>query len=229
MAKRTYVLDTSVCLTDFNSIKSFSYHDVIIPLKVLEEIDKHKKRQDVVGNNARSVIRFLDSLREKGCLYTGVRICKGRGILSVKNCCFEDIPKSLDSNTADNQIISTAITEKKRLKNRKVIVVSRDINMRVICDSIGILSEDYVSGQIIKNINSVYTGFISHLVDDQIVDRFYNGDDIFIEKEEVSLCPNQFIMLVSNSNDKKTALARFFDHMRPLGRIPDFKNLGCAH
>ena len=76
MAKKIYVLDTSVYLTDANSINAYGNNDIVIPLKVLEEIDKHKKRQDGVGANARSIIRTLDELRGRGNLKTGVRIAK---------------------------------------------------------------------------------------------------------------------------------------------------------
>ena len=68
MAKRSYVLDTSVCLTDADCIYSYANHDILIPLKVLEEVDKHKKRQDAVGLNARRFIKSLDALRAKGSL-----------------------------------------------------------------------------------------------------------------------------------------------------------------
>ena len=84
MAKKIYVLDTSVYLTDANSIYAYGSNDIIVPLKVLEEVDNHKKRQDSVGSNARHIIRILDSLREKGSLYKGIRIGKGKGILSAK-------------------------------------------------------------------------------------------------------------------------------------------------
>ena len=83
MAKKVYVLDTSVYLTDFNAIKSYGNNDILIPLKVLDEIDNHKQRQDGVGVNARGFIRLLDSLREKGSLIKGVRIGKGKGLISV--------------------------------------------------------------------------------------------------------------------------------------------------
>ena len=68
MAKKTYVLDTSACLTDADCIYNFANNDIVIPLKVLEELDKHKKRQDSVGLNARKIIRFFDDLRTKGSL-----------------------------------------------------------------------------------------------------------------------------------------------------------------
>ena len=81
MAKKNYVLDTSVYLTDADAIFKFGNHDIFVPLKVLEEIDKHKKRQDSVGINARKIIRNFDELRAKGSLMKGVRIGKGLGIL----------------------------------------------------------------------------------------------------------------------------------------------------
>ena len=80
MSKINYVLDTSVYLTDADSIFNFGDHDIYIPLKVLEEIDKHKKRQDSVGYNARKIIKIMDEFRAKGCLSNGVRIGKGKGI-----------------------------------------------------------------------------------------------------------------------------------------------------
>ena len=83
MAKKNYVLDTSVYLTDAAAIYKFDNHDIFVPLKVLEEVDKHKKRQDAVGINARQIIRTLDELRERGDLNKGVRIGKGKGILKV--------------------------------------------------------------------------------------------------------------------------------------------------
>ena len=72
--KKTYVLDTNVLLTNSRSLYAYANNDMVVPLKVLEEIDTHKKRQDGVGLNARMSIRVLDSLREKGNLYKGVRI-----------------------------------------------------------------------------------------------------------------------------------------------------------
>ncbi len=78
MAKKTYVLDTSVYLTDSKAINCYGYNDIVIPLKVLEEIDKHKKRQDTVGINARNVIRTLDTLRERGSLKKRSETGKGQ-------------------------------------------------------------------------------------------------------------------------------------------------------
>ena len=223
MAKKTYVLDTSVYLTDANAIHSFSNNDIVIPLKVLEEIDKHKTRQDGVGAQARSIIRIFDGLREKGSLYKGVRLGKGKGIISCKPYDPTDIPESFDKNSPDNQIIGVALTERKLNPKRKVIVVSRDINMRVKCDALGIPAEEYVAGKVVGNTTDLYTGFTKYLVDDQVIDQFYEGKDVFVDRDDIKLFPNQFVMLVSNANEKKTALSRFKCYSKALFRVFDGK------
>ena len=226
MAKKIYVLDTSVCLTDATCLTSFANNDIVLPLKVLEEIDNHKKRQDSVGANARKIIRKLDGLREKGSLYKGIRLHKGKGIIYVKLCEKQKLPENLDTSIPDNEIIGVALNQKSQNPKRKVIVVTRDINMRVKCDSLGLITEDFQTNQIVKNTNHIYTGFVEHLVDEPVIDRFYNDEDIFIEKEELRLFPNQFLMLVSNQNEKKTALARFFSYSLPLKKINGDYNKG---
>tara|TARA_Y100000593_G_scaffold8428_1_gene15532 strand:- start:2128 stop:3441 length:1314 start_codon:yes stop_codon:yes gene_type:complete len=219
MAKKTYVFDTSVCLTDYNSIRSFDNNDVVIPLKVLDEIDGNKKRQDGAGTNARRIIKLLDSFRSKGSLQKGVRIEKGKGIIFVRNYDPSILPSDLDLACPDNQIVATAFTEQHNNPKRKVIVVSRDINMRVKCDALGLLSEDYNESQVVGRAEDVYKGFTKYLVDDQIIDQFYVDENIYVDEEEIRLYANQFVMLVSNSNEKKTALARFVNYQQPLSRI----------
>ena len=224
MAKKNYVLDTSVCLTDAEVIYKFENHDIFIPLKVLEEIDGHKKRQDSVGSNARKFIRTLDELRAKANLEKGVRIGKGFGILKVisysilKEVIF---PPDLDMRHADHTIIATAKAVQMNPENRKTILVSRDINMRVICDSIGIAAEDYVSEKAIASFEELYNGFIIQSFDDEVIDRFYSGEDIIMREDETEteMFPNQYVMMVSNANDKKSALAKFKNHHEPLQNV----------
>lgn len=220
MAKKTYVLDTSVYLTDASCVKAFKNNDIVIPLKVLEEIDKHKKRQDSVGSQARAIIRKLDEFRSKGSLSKGVRIEKGLGMIKVSSYNPLCLPDDLDLEDSDNQIIATALSEQDvAASSRKVVVVSRDINMRVKCDALGLMTEDYQAEQVVENSEGLYTGRAEILVDEQQIDKFYNGEEIWIDSEEHKLYPNQFVMLISNSNEKKTALARFLDYSRPLKKI----------
>ena len=217
MAKKIYVLDTNVYLTDAESILSFGNNDILIPLKVLDEIDKHKKRQDTVGVQARSTIRNLDNLRSKGSLFKGVRIDKGKGILKIKGYNPLCLPDDLDLEDSDNQIIATALSEMEENPNRKVIVVSRDINMRVKCDALRVMTEDYQVEQVVARSDDLYSGTTDLLVDEQMIDDFYEGKEVFLDHSE--LFPNQFIMLVSNSNPKKAALTRYFDSHTPLKKV----------
>jgi PhoH-like ATPase len=232
MAKKNYVLDTSVYLTDADALFKFDNHDIYIPLKVLEEIDKHKKRQDSVGINARKIIRTLDELRAKGNLQKGVRLGKGKGVLkAVSYEVLKDVifPSDLDLSIPDHMIIATAMAVRQE-STRRTCVVSRDINMRVICDSIGMPSEDYTTERVVHSSDELYSGLAIHLVDDQVIDRFYDDEDIYIEEDEVEgeWHPNQYVLMVSNANEKKTCLGRFYTHFQPIkkivhSKIPDWK------
>jgi len=222
--KKTYILDTNVFLTNANSIFEFRNNDIVVPLKVLDEIDKHKKRHDGVGLNARTIIRILDELRAKGNLHKGVRLGRRKGILSVRGYDVEDLPVGCDIDSADNEILTTALTEMKKDQKRKVILVTRDINMRVKCDSLEIMTEDYATNKVVTDEKYLFTGFKKHLVDDQLVDQFYSGEEIFFDKDDGKFFPNQFIMLVSNSNEKKTALAKFINYDSKLEKIIESKD-----
>ena len=218
MAKKNYVIDTSVFLSDADALFSFGNNDVFIPLKVLEEVDKHKKRQDSVGFHARKIIKHLDGLREKGSLVKGIRPEQGKGIIKVCDHDFEGISKnSLDLAIPDHIILSAALKVQLEWPKRKTIVVSRDINMRVIANSIGLESEDYETIQAVDDADKLYDGFEEILVDDQIIDHFYAGEEIILDEEQgVQLYPNQFLMLQSSANPKKTALCRFNASHLPL-------------
>ena len=214
-------MDTNVLLTDSNAISNFENADIAIPLKVLDEIDKHKKRQDSVGMHARSIIRKLDELREKGNLFEGIDVDAGK--LYVKGYDPFKLPDDLDIENPDNQIIATALSLKAEDKNNNVVLISRDINMRVKCDALGIECEDYSNDQVVEDIEGLYTGLQEILVDDQIVDSVYKEEGVFLDPDEFSLEPNQFVMLISNSNDKKSALVRFTNYETRVQKVDSFK------
>jgi PhoH-like ATPase len=102
--------------------------------------------------------------------------------------------------------------------------------MRVICDSIGMPAEDYTTERVVHSSDELYSGLATHLVDDQVIDRFYEDEDILIGEDEVEgeWHPNQYVLMVSNANEKKTCLGRFYTHFQPLkkivhSKIPDWK------
>ena len=108
---------------------------------------------------------------------------------------------------------------------RKVILVTRDINMRVKCDSLEIMTEDYAPNKVVDDEKHLFTGLKKHLVDDQLIDQFYSGEEIYFEKDDGVFFPNQFLMLVSNSNEKKSALARFVNHDSKLEKVVEPKDV----
>jgi len=229
MAKKFYVLDTNVYLTDSSSVYSYGNNDIILPLIVLEELDKLKKRPNGVGINARSIIRTLDKLREKGQFQRGIRIRKGAGLIFTVAPDLKELPVGYDAEVPDHQIIATALTVQREHPNKKVVVVSNDINLRIKCDAIGVAAEAYATENVIEKGNDLYNGFTKVLVDDQIIDRFYAGEEIILNEvweKPVEVFCNQFIMLVSSSNEKKTAITRYMDHLRPLKKIPEYKDGG---
>jgi len=218
MAKKNYVIDTSVFLSDADALFSFENNDVFVPLKVLEEIDRHKKRQDSVGFNARKIIKHFDCLRENGSLVKGIRPEQGKGIIKICDHDFVNTKQtSLDTNVPDHIILSSALSVQNSWPKRKTVVVSRDINMRVIANSLGLAAEDYETTQAVEDADKLYDGFEEILVDDQIIDHFYAGEEIILDEEQgVHLYPNQFLMLQSSGNPKKTALCRFNASHLPL-------------
>jgi len=217
--KKIYVLDTSVYLTNADCIYAFKNNDIHVPLKVFEEIDKHKKRQDAVGAQARKIIRLWDELRSAGSLAKGVRIRRGQGIIksiSAAGITSDDLPRDLDTKIPDHLIIATAL-KAQRESARKVILVSRDINMRVIADAVGLTSEDFQNNQVVDNSENIFEGCAMVLVDDQIIDRFYEKQNVYLEDR--GLVPNQYVMMVSSSNEKKTALGRYINHVDPIRQL----------
>ena len=144
--RKNLVLDTSVLLYDKESIHSFPGNDVIIPITVLDELDRFKDKSGILGESARYVNRFLDFLRSKGRLDQGVLIEEEDQTIRVTT--LEPKNQYLNPDSGDNKIISTALEIKNEFPEVVVKVVTKDINMRVKCDALGICAEDYYKDHI---------------------------------------------------------------------------------
>ena len=180
--KKLFVIDTSVLLYDKECIKNLSGNDIIIPLIVLEEIDKFKTREGILGENARHINRFLDSLRDEGSLHTGIYLKELDTNIRVETeCCWESI-ESLDKNDNDSIIIATAIYSNNSLSEKysKVILVTKDINLRVKCDSIGIFADDYYADYKFIEREKVFSDAVSIEVSVGTINRLYNDKQVTI-------------------------------------------------
>lgn len=227
MAKKNLIIDTNVFLSDSECFEKFDNNDLFIPIKVLEELDKHKTRQDSVGFHARQSIKYFDSLRSSGSLSKGVRLGKGLGILKVlkvEELAIDELPLGLSHKSSDHLILAGALAVKAAFPKRKCIVVSQDINMRVVADALGLLSEDYISSQVVSSRDVIYEGFVKFLVNDDDIDEFYEGRPVYLYEEDaeeqgLTLHHNEFVMLVSVENEKKTAISRFVDWNSPVAHL----------
>ena len=150
MAKKTFVLDTNVILHDYNCLNNFEENDLVIPITVIEELDKFKKGNDQINYNARSFVRELDKLSAgKNIFDKGVSLGtkKGRLTVSVQPEMAEEIKKVLSPDKPDHRILAVAYSLSKNIKN-PVILVSKDINLRMKARSFGLLSEDYETDKV---------------------------------------------------------------------------------
>ena len=217
--KKTYVLDTNVLLSDPNSLSAFDDNDVIVPMAVLEELDRQKSRQDEVGRNARQVSRTLDDMRSSGSLITGVKLKSGGmlKVVTIDPSCTHELPIELEAQKVDNMIIALMLklTEKsKNLDVKPCILVSKDINVRIKCDSLGIKCEDYLKMRVASDPQKFYRGVEVIDVSDETIDEFYKTrridvvDSMFHGKK---LYPNQIVVIKrqsTNNESSQSAIAK---------------------
>ncbi|MDD3744741.1 MAG: PhoH family protein [Lentimicrobiaceae bacterium] len=174
--KKIFVLDTSVILYNHNSINSFDDNDVAIPITVLEELDNFKKGNDNKNFEAREFIRILDSLSHNATLTDWIPLVKSRGghFKVVMNEQSErDARLIFDDNKPDHRILNAALSLVKEFPHRKVVLVSKDINLRLKAKSLDLTAEDFLTGKI-KDVEGLYTG-ISTLneLSSQTIDKLY--------------------------------------------------------
>ncbi|WP_214710551.1 MULTISPECIES: PhoH family protein [unclassified Exiguobacterium] len=216
--KKTYVLDTNVLLHDPLSLFQFDEHDVVIPAIVLEELDGKKRNMDEVGRNARETARVLDQLRTTGKLHDGVPLENG-GHLFVEIGHEHTVDFPFDVMTNDNRILTVALGLVKQYEHdrtRKVVVVSKDILVRVKADAIGIEAEDYLTDHIVDTTN-LYAGYREIEVDQAVIDEFYKVRQLPLSAlTKNQLYPNSFVVLKSNVS--KASAVAVVDALQPILR-----------
>lgn len=191
---KIFLIDTSVLLYDKNSIHSFPGVRTVIPLVVLDELDRFKEKTGVLGENARYVNRFLDEIRGLGNLNEGVALENGQEI-SVERNFDQKIPADLNRDGGDNHIIGVARFLKSRNIDKEITVVTKDINLRVKCDSLGIKAEDYYKDRIVIENDSIYKGWRSFNLDSpDPINNFFENGSIPYKSVCDSLCENEYVI-----------------------------------
>ena len=209
--RKILVIDTSVLLHDMQSVHSFPGNDVVLPLIVLEELDRFKERQDLLGSSARYVNRYLDQLRKTGRLDKGVDVPGDQTIRveSEMDPLGSQMPSGLDVSKGDNQLISVALGVRKRHPGMLVKVVSQDINLRVKCDALGLDAEDYNRDHIssVKEGRKMFSGCEMIEMPDSLIDEFHAEKELACQDWMSELLPNQFVHGYSDLDPKKSLLA----------------------
>lgn len=211
MTKKCFVLDTNVLLHDPNSIKAFDDNKIILPIYVIEELDKFKKESSDLGRNARHVARSLDKLRENGSLIDGIPV--GKGFLQVK-IARNNIPEEFIAidRGADSKILAVAL-EAQESETNPVILVTKDVNLRIRGDALGLQTEDYNSERI--EVSEEYTGNCELSVEDEIIDKLFANKSA--ELTNTNVIENSFAVL--NNGCSKSALVQLFpsrEIMKPI-------------
>ena len=221
--RKNFVVDTNVLLHDPRAIFNFKDNNVIIPIYVLEEIDHFKKELSERGRNAREVARRLDEFRDKGhSLSEGVKL-DGGGQLRVSLATRELPPAIRTSQIVDNFILGVALEVRDKDQQTRTILVTKDVNLRIRADAMGLTAEDYEAESI--DIEELYSGNAELDVAGPLVDEFYQAGQLPIENlngaraHTSGLHANQYLLLRDRENASHTALARYDGANKRLSQI----------
>lgn len=236
--KKNFVLDTNVLLHDPRALFQFEDNNVILPIYVIEELDSFKKDNSELGRNARWAARQVDQFRQKGQLSGEGVLIGEEGTLRVLFASQEQLHADhfhrVDS--PDSKILAVALTLKKQEPDRPVIVISKDTNLRIRANALGLDAEDYEPEA--TTIDELYTGFQEYLVPGDLIDSIYEqntlqldalrsmlveegeGQDLVDEQgPEAAFAPNAFFLLKDAANPKHSAVARLAPNGRDLAPL----------
>ncbi len=226
--KKVFILDTNVLLYDPQALYKFGPNEVIIPIVVIEEIDRFKREMSENGRHARLFSRKIDEMRADGELSKGVKLSSG-GVLRVE-LGSSQLPShfELQMDRADNRILAIAMELKRDQPRRDIIFITKDTNLRIKADALGIKAEDYEPDNV--EPDSLYAGSISINVDSHFVDEFYAqkrlpcNAGVFEgggQATNVHFRPNQYVIIKDISNGAHSAMGRYSRELDSL--VPIFK------
>lgn len=213
--QKNFVLDTNVLLHDPGALYAFEDNTVVLPIYVIEEIDKFKRDMNELGRSARGVSRMLDELRAQGNLAEGVDLPEG-GHLRVA---FSErrLPTAMTSvgHEVDSRIIAVALDVKDQGDDTPTILVSKDVNLRIRADALGLVAADYEHDR--TRLDELYTGVFEVEVDGDQVDAFYREGEMAPPEEAK---PNAFVQLVDRANPSHGAMGRVEPNGQRVTKLP---------
>jgi PhoH-like ATPase len=202
---KNYILDTNVLLHDPNSLLAFKGNTVLIPIEVIEEIDRFKRESSELGQNARTVSRALDALRGKGHLNDGVKLDNGGTLRIIFHDRNGETSFPFGNNTVDSRIVGLALAVHKAEPKVPAILVTKDINLRIKADTLGLPAEDYETDRVL--LTDLYTGMFEWTVPAEKLSRFRVEGELDLNGHG-KYFPNEYCTLLEDGNPKRTALAK---------------------
>ena len=219
--KKRYILDTNVLLHDPNSLVSFQDNDVLLPIDVIEEIDHFKKAQNELGQNARAVSRFLDGKRKLGKLSEGVPLESG-GVLRIVFNGHGSPPAY--PGLPDNHILAAALRLREAQPQVPLILVTKDINLRIKADAMGLKAEDYEADRV--RLTDLYTGEVELQVSEPQLQQFRERGELELGAE--AFAPNEYVLLLGGGGRASSALARVDPQGGKLNRLVEVSSGVCG-
>ncbi|MEW5894248.1 MAG: PhoH family protein [Candidatus Omnitrophota bacterium] len=220
-SKKFFVLDTNVILHDSSCIHQFQRHDIVLPISVLEELDKFKKGNEALHFHARHFLRTIDTMSGSKIFKGGVPISPKHGKISImlEQKPQKEIAANFPANKPDNSILNTAYCLSKKYPKRVVVLVSKDVNLRMKAKSIGLIAEDYTTDHV-KDISEIYKGYrFDENVSIEIIQKM-DKRPYCIEAKELNqkknFLPNEYVIM---RNDKKSALGYYNSETDKIYRI----------
>ncbi len=239
---KIFVLDTNVLMHDPSCLFRFEEHDVFLPIMTLEELDNHKKGMSEIARNARQTSRMLDELlANNGDIDEGIELyipsskqASGRLFLQTE-AISADLPQGLPTSKVDNQILSVVIHLQKKFPKRPVILVSKDINMRIKSRALNLLAEDYFNDKVLEDTDILYTG--TRVLPDNFWDKHGKGMESWKKDAKTyykvtgPLCPQMlvnecvwlekdgFTAIVKETSGKTAVLETLVDYTHPKNAI----------
>jgi PhoH-like ATPase len=201
---KNYILDTNVLLHDPNSILSFQENRVLVPIEVIEEVDRFKRESTERGQNARTVSRALDALRHQGRLSEGVKLSNGGSLRIVFHNRNGNGQVSVGDNTVDSRIVALARDIQTKDPKTPTILVTKDINLRIKADALGLQAEDYESDRV--SITDLFTGMFELTASAEKIAAFRTKGEFDLKGAAHS--PHEYCTLIEETNSKRTALAK---------------------
>lgn len=205
--KKIFVLDTNILLNDPKSIFAFEENDVLIPITCIQEIDKFKRDQNERGRNARTVSRYLDRLRkESGNTLSEGIITENGGLIRVEMGydAIRDFPFRNGEVTNDDRILAVALSTKQQSDSKPVVFLTRDTNLRIRADAMGLIAEDYVSDH--TNIDELYSGIREYFVPETVIaDLYQNGE---VPLPDATLYSNEFVLFRNETDPGHTGIGK---------------------